>query len=206
MCWILETLIQSGWEISTSCVTTVTPGFDVGSYFLKKSSSPPLHNAQVAAVVIDEINGKVEVLSHRRGEKHVDINNAVHRAVLKTQLLSATPSRTATPSSRCSTNLAKEIEAELKLSEKVEAGSEAKVPIKKFAKPMFNKSARDDPKCPSEFAFPTLRASEENVEQKVRDKVQCSRLILEIAHLLFCRQWKLICHSSLPLQNSANSK
>ena len=41
--------------------------------------SPALHNAQVAAVIVDEHHGKVEILSHRRGEKHVDINNAVHR-------------------------------------------------------------------------------------------------------------------------------
>ena len=50
MCWILETLIQSGWEISTSCMTNVTTGYDAGSYFLKKNSAPALHNAQVAAV------------------------------------------------------------------------------------------------------------------------------------------------------------
>ena len=58
MCWILETLIQNGWEISTSCVTMVNSGYDAGSFFLKKSSSPALHNAQVAAVVIDEHSGK----------------------------------------------------------------------------------------------------------------------------------------------------
>ena len=52
MCWILETLIQSGWEISTSSMTNVTTGYDAGSYFLKKNSAPALHNAQVAAVVI----------------------------------------------------------------------------------------------------------------------------------------------------------
>ena len=81
MCWILESLIQNGWEICTSCVTLVNAGYDAGSYFLKKNSAPALHNAQVAAVIIDEQNGKVEVVSHRRGEKHVDINNAVQRAV-----------------------------------------------------------------------------------------------------------------------------
>ena len=84
MCWILETLIQTGWEISTSCLTLVTDGYDASSYFLKKNSAPALHNAQVAAVVLDEHTGKVEVLSHRRGEKHVDINNAVQRAVKRT--------------------------------------------------------------------------------------------------------------------------
>ena len=52
MCWILETLIQSGWEISASSMTNVTTGYDAGSYFLKKNSAPALHNAQVAAVVI----------------------------------------------------------------------------------------------------------------------------------------------------------
>ena len=47
MCWILETLIQSGWEIGASCMTNVTTGYDAGSYFLKKNSAPALHNAQV---------------------------------------------------------------------------------------------------------------------------------------------------------------
>ena len=56
--------------------------------------------SQVAAVVIDEHNGKVEVLSHRRGEKHIDINNAVHRAVKKTTMTNTTPSRSrSTPGS-----------------------------------------------------------------------------------------------------------
>ena len=93
MCWILETLIQSGWEISTSCLTSVTTGYDTGSFFLKKNTAPALHNAQVAAVLVDQHNGKVEVLSHRRGEKHVDINNAVHRAVKKITNANTTPNR-----------------------------------------------------------------------------------------------------------------
>ena len=60
---------------------------------------PALHNAQVAAVIVDEHHGKVEILSHRRGEKHVDINNAVHRAVKKIAI-AGTPGKTrTTPSS-----------------------------------------------------------------------------------------------------------
>ena len=77
MCWILERMIQTGWEINTSCLTVVNEGYDASSYFLKKNSAPALHNAQVAAVIVDEHHGKVEILSHRREEKHVDINNAV---------------------------------------------------------------------------------------------------------------------------------
>ena len=58
-----------------------------------------LHNAQVAAVIVDEHNGKVEILSHRKGEKHVDINNGVHRAVKKITC-AVTPGKTrTTPSS-----------------------------------------------------------------------------------------------------------
>jgi hypothetical protein len=73
------------------------------------------------------------------------------------------------------------------------------LPVKTFAKPMFNKTkARDDPNCPSEFNFETLAKS----DPKVPDKVLCSRLILEIAHLLFCRQWKMVSHSSLPQKGS----
>ena len=68
--------------------------------------------------------------------------------------------------------------------------------IKKFAKPMYNRQARDDPKCPSEFSIQSLVSQKE--DQKVAHKVLNSRLVLEVAHLLFCRQWKLICHSTLP--------
>ena len=120
--------------------------------------------------------------------------------------------------SRCSSSdFAKEIEAELRKSFEnladeqdnnkeviVKNNKEVSKPrkdlppvIKKFAKPMYNKNARDDPKCPSEFKFETLAS--ENV-QKLADKITCSKLVLEIAHLLFCRQWKLICHSPLPYQ------
>jgi len=225
MCWILERLIQTGWEINTSCLTVVNTGYDASSYFLKKNSAPALHNAQVAAVIVDEHHGKVEILSHRRGEKHVDINNAVHRAVKKIANPSGTPgSKTrTTPSSsnggRCSSDFAKEIEAELRKSleniadaDDNEKDVDKNLPkktrdlppvIKKFAKPMYNKKARDDPKCPSEFKFDPLQISkEEGSEPKTDNKILCSRLVLEIAHLLFCRQWKLICHSSLPYQKS----
>ena len=40
MCWILERLIQTGWEINTSCLTVVNTGYDASSYFLKKNSAP----------------------------------------------------------------------------------------------------------------------------------------------------------------------
>ena len=98
MCWILESLIKNGWEICTSCLTLVTAGYDASSYFLKKSSSPALHNAQVAAVVIDQDAAKVEIISHRRGEKHIDIANALSRAVKKTTA-SGTPKKSRNTSS-----------------------------------------------------------------------------------------------------------
>ena len=116
---------------------------------------------------------------------------------------------------RCSSSdFAKEIEAELRKSlenlaenDENDKKNDEKVPksrrdlppvIKSFAKPMYNKKARDDPKCPSEFKFETLASKD---AQSVADKILCSRLILEIAHLLFCRQWKMICHSPLPYQS-----
>ena len=102
MCWILESLVQSGWEIGTSCLPSVSLGYDVHSFFLKKNSAPALHNAQIAAVVLDEDQGRVEVLSHRRGEKQVDINNAVQRAVKKTAQPNTTPVKTRKTSSSAS--------------------------------------------------------------------------------------------------------
>ena len=113
---------------------------------------------------------------------------------------------------RCSTDMAKEIEVELRKSQ--ENLLDASAPtnnsdstsnvakkdlpavIKKFAKPMYNRQARDDPKCPSEFSIQSLVSHKE--DQRVAHKVLNSRLVLEVAHLLFCRQWKLICHSTLP--------
>ncbi len=64
---------------------------------------------------------------------------------------------------------------------------------------MYNRKARDDPKCPSEFTFEPLKDDSESTS-----KVLASKLALEIAHLLFCRQWKLVCNSSLPNGNSKN--
>jgi membrane peptidoglycan carboxypeptidase len=98
MCWIFESLIKSGWELNTSCMTTVTPGYETSTWFLKKSTAPALDNAQVAAVLIDEHNGKVEVLSHQRKGNHVDINNAVSRAVKKCLETSSSPSSKRTKS------------------------------------------------------------------------------------------------------------
>lgn len=172
------------------------------SYFLKKSSSPALHNAQVAAVIVDATSAKIEVISHRNRERHVDINNAIFRAVKK-----FTPSKNRPTSSnasasrassqqRCSSNFAKEIEAELRKSfenlvEKENKPAPPRV-IKSFAGPMFNKNVRDDPQCPSEFTY----------KEEQEGGLLCSQLVLEIAHLLFCRQWKLICHSTLPSSDS----
>jgi len=99
--------------------------------------------------------------------------------------------------------MAKEIETELRKSFETLVENEenhsnnkskTKIPVKSFARPMFNKRARDDPKCPSEFKFESLACTKPNSAQKVLN----SRLILEIAHLLFCRQWKLIAQSSVP--------
>ena len=107
---------------------------------------------------------------------------------------------------RCSSSeMAKEIETELRKSFETLVENEenhcssnnkskTKIPVKSFARPMFNKRARDDPKCPSEFKFESLACTEPKVAQKLLN----SRLILEIAHLLFCRQWKLIAQSSVP--------
>ena len=201
MCWILESLIQNGWEIGTSCLPSISVGYDIHSFFLKKNSAPALNNAQVAAVVIDELQGKIEVLTHRRGETQVDINNAVQRAVKKTQHLDTPNKRRSKGSSaasgRCSSSeMAKEIETELHKSLETLVENKKLPTVKSFARPMFNKKARDDPQCPSEFKFESLANSR---EAKVAQKVLNSRLILEIAHFLFCRQWKLIAQSPVPL-------
>ena len=62
--------------------------------------------------------------------------------------------------------MAKEIETELRKSQenllKNDDGDNNVIlkdlpsVIKKFAKPMYNRNVRDDPKCPSEFSIPSL--------------------------------------------------
>ena len=74
--------------------------------------------------------------------------------------------------------MAKEIETELRKSFETLVENEenhcssnnkskTKIPVKSFARPMFNKRARDDPKCPSEFKFESLACTEAKVAQKL---------------------------------------
>ena len=96
---ILEAIIRIGWEVNSCMKTTTTPGYEAVTFFFKLSTTPVLYNAQVAAVVIDETFGTVEILSH--DHNYVDVNNAVSRAVKKCRQMTS-PNRSkspATPSS-----------------------------------------------------------------------------------------------------------
>ena len=61
------------------------------------------------------------------------------------------------------------------------------------------KDVRDDPNCPNVFQVKELKKSMNEEDSKTETKLLSSNLILEVIHLLFCRQWKLIAFSKLPL-------
>ncbi len=87
-------MIRYGWEITTCMKTTTSPGYEAVTIFFKRSTTPVLYNAQVCAVALDEVKGVVEVVSHE--QNHVDVNNAVHRAVKKCRQI-ASPNRSKSP-------------------------------------------------------------------------------------------------------------
>ena len=62
------------------------------------------------------------------------------------------------------------------------------------------KDVRDDPKCPNLFQIKELKAmtDENDSTLQMETKLLSSNLILEIVHLLFCRQWKFVAFSHLP--------
>jgi hypothetical protein len=38
------------------------------------------------------------------------------------------------------------------------------------------------------------------------DRIVCSNILLEIIHLLFCRQWKIITATRLPIKDAKSNK
>jgi len=133
---VLKRLIGVGWEVLTTGELTVTEGYELFTWILKKSTTP-LADAEVAAIVLQpEGEAKVEVVSE---EKQPQVNNALKRALENT---------------------------------KDENGDE-----------------KDDPECA--FSF-------ELGEDFGENDVPASRLVLELSHLLFCRQWKLVATAPMP--------
>ena len=67
------------------------------------------------------------------------------------------------------------------------------------------KDVRDDPNCPNVFHVKELKAvlDDEDNQCNIETKLLSSNLILEVVHLLFCRQWKFIAFSSLPATTDA---
>ena len=69
------------------------------------------------------------------------------------------------------------------------------------------KNVRDDPNCPNIFHIKELKTSLNDDGENASDtetKLLSSNLILEIVHLLFCRQWKFITYSNLPTSKDTN--
>ena len=60
------------------------------------------------------------------------------------------------------------------------------------------KDVRDDPNCPNVFHVKELKNQIDD-DSNIDTKLLSSNLILEAIHLLFCRQWKLIAFSKLPV-------
>ena len=51
------------------------------------------------------------------------------------------------------------------------------------------KCTRDDPHCPSQF---DLKDHFKKTQNQNPFETWCSRVVLEVVHLLFCRQWKFV--------------
>lgn len=167
-CAILEALIAHGWEVVSAPNLDVTPGHDLMTLVVKKSTtSPPLYTAQVAAVVLGEEGlapataGSVSAVlgptisgedddgagGRRRRTQQVQLNNVLRRSLAKCLKGSGgTTSSTA--------------------------------------------AAADDPDCPSRFWIPERAPG--------GAAWRWSDLVLEVVHQLFCRQWRLIADYSGP--------
>ena len=73
---MLENLIKLGWEVLSTGDLTTTPGYELVTWILKKSSTPPLGDANVVAVTFDQ--EKVKVWSKKA---NIQVNNAIQRAI-----------------------------------------------------------------------------------------------------------------------------
>ena len=84
---------------------------------------------------------------------------------------------------------------------KVELPSSSKESIGRlFGSKADFKDVRDNPNCPNLFHVKELKtvSDEKDANSDIENKLLTSNLILEIVHLLFCRQWKYIAFSKIP--------
>ena len=77
-CDVLENLILAGWEVSSSSDLSVTPGFELVTWFLKRSSTP-LTEAEVACIAFTEA-GKLEIVSSKA---QTQVSDVVKAAIAK---------------------------------------------------------------------------------------------------------------------------
>ena len=182
-CQVLERLIKQGWEVIASPVVTTTPGFEFCSWIFRKSKTPPLHNAQVASLVISK--SKVSVVGNN---KQVQINNAVRGAIKKCvedKQASISPIKRCTPASEDVDDQMEDLRENSKTPVLPESSKQTIGRL--FGAKATYKDVKDDPDCPEEFEAPGGNGGFES-----------SNFILEVVHILFCRQWKLIADAVLP--------
>lgn len=178
----MENIICSGWEILAASEFTNTPGFELATWVLKKSTTP-LTDAAVTAIVFSEASNTVEVVGP---QNQPQVNNVVKQAA-----------ENVTPKAKEGEKKEekKEEEEEKKDEEKADEPKEVETAEEGDDKPKVAKPSKDDPNCPTSVTF------------QMKDKssaVLLSKLVLELSHLLFCRQWKLI--STLPLASAGDQE
>ncbi len=169
MCKILEGLICSGWEVLTTGEMTVTSGCELFTWILKKSTTP-LAEADVVAVAI--ANGDDSNNSKITAEVVAPREQLQVNNVLKNAADSVSP-----PSDG-------DDKKENEDGEKKDGENEDDKRKSVLSK--------DDPECPPTVELHKSFASGDE------GAVLTSKLLLELSHLLFCRQWKLVATAPTP--------
>ena len=204
---------------SSSDVTT-TPGFELVTWILKRSSTP-LTNPEVVSVAFTSAN-KVEVISPK---SQVQVNNVLKTAINKVtkvevkdklpDLVKETENvdNEEKPEGNKIEELDKNEEEENKKEEedpekkeedkekKEEENKDKKEEVKEeeVVKEVVHKVqqgqvGKDDPECPSTFEIDNNLLNSD----AGGGRVIASRIVLEATHLLFCRQWKFVASVRLP--------
>eukprot|EP00095_Tigriopus_kingsejongensis_P006751 maker-scaffold1404_size42976-snap-gene-0.12 protein:Tk06751 transcript:maker-scaffold1404_size42976-snap-gene-0.12-mRNA-1 annotation:"---NA---" len=215
LCQVLENISSAGFEVVTSSRFSTTPGFELRTWILKKAATP-IENPMVIALALPAPD-KICVVG---AQEDTPANNVVMEAIAKIM----PPSATEVLEEKAEEVEAKTVTSELKEGDeekpaenpedgekKDEADNKevkSEVEPKKEEKPTPDKVEEGEVKKEEvDEEKPEKEANDEKVKEFILDmnqlnadngKILRSKLLLEILHQLFCRQWKLVCCSRIP--------
>jgi hypothetical protein len=218
---LLEGIVKGGWEVISSADFTTTPGFELVTWVFKKSSTPlGADNGEVAAVFLSPPN-YIEVVGVTEGNKLDDVlQEALGGKYLsareeKKEVVVADTEKAEPIKEKIVDDVEapkeekkkEEEEGEKKEDDKNEdekkepaAAIEEKPKQEGDAKPAAKKEAAEEPEKPS-ITFPTLNIDMNHLNSETSNAFR-SKLVLELIHVLFSRQWKLIATAHLPCAGS----